>query len=159
MDDKLKRLIIKLTHRFPEKEAAILPALAMIQKRNGHVSGNDMEEMARIMKIPEARVFSAASFYSMLSLKPVGKYHVQVCSNVVCSLLNGFSILDHLAGKIGIREGEVTRDGLFSISSVECLGSCGYAPAMLVNTEHYENMSIEKVDRVIDSIMKKEGRT
>ncbi|MBI5739333.1 MAG: NAD(P)H-dependent oxidoreductase subunit E [Nitrospirae bacterium] len=156
MDDKVKKLIIKLTHRFPKKESAVLPALAMIQKRSGRIIEDDMEEIARIMNLPEARVFSAASFYSMLSLKRIGKYHIQVCNNIVCSLLGSESLWDHISERLGITEGEITDDGLFSISSVECLGSCGYGPAMQINMDHYENMTVEKTDYIIDSIRRGE---
>ncbi|MBI5055553.1 MAG: NAD(P)H-dependent oxidoreductase subunit E [Nitrospirae bacterium] len=156
MEDKTKRLIIKLIHRFPKKESALLPALSMIQKRNGHITEHDLEEIAKIMDLPEARVFSAASFYTMLSLKRIGKYHIQVCTNVVCSLLKGESLLKHLSEKLGVQEGEITQDGLFSIASVECLGSCGNAPAIQINMDHYEDMSIEKVDAMIEDIKKME---
>jgi len=158
MDDKIKKLIIKLAHRFPRKESALLPALSLIQKRNGCITEDDLMEIADIMNIPQARVFSAASFYTMLSLKKIGKYHIQVCTNVICSLLNGESLIDYVSGKLGIKEGEVTPDGLFSIASVECLGSCGHAPAILINMTHYENMDLKKIDKIIDSLKKGNGR-
>lgn len=156
MDDKAKRHIIKLVSRFPSKESALLPALALLQKKNGYIAEDDLVELSKIMNLSEARVFSTASFYSMLSLKKIGRYHIQVCMNVVCSLLNGSSLLSYISEKLGIREGEVTPDGLFSLASVECLGSCGYAPAVQINMEHYENISIEKMDGIIEAIKKKE---
>jgi NADH-quinone oxidoreductase subunit E len=157
MDGKTKRLIIKLMHRFPRKESALLPALSMIQKTKGHITGHDLEGIAKIMNIPEARVFSTASFYTMLSLKKIGKYHIQVCTNVVCSLLEGESLMNYISKKLGIHEGEITPDGLFSIASVECLGSCGYAPAIQINTDHYENMNSGKIDELIASLKKENG--
>lgn len=157
MDGKIKRIIIKLMHRFPKKESAILPALSMIQKRNGHIAERDLEEIAKIMNLPEARVFSVASFYTMLSLKNIGRYHIQICTNVVCSLLDGESLIEHVSRKLGIQEGEVTPDGLFSVASVECLGSCGHAPAIHINMDHYENMNSGKIDELIDSLKKGNG--
>lgn len=156
MDDKTKKIIIKLMSRFPQKESALLPALSMIQKKNGRITETDLEDIAVIMNIPEARVFSTASFYTMLSLKRIGRYHIQVCTNIVCSLLEGEALIDYISNKIGIHEGEITPDGLFSIASAECLGSCGHAPAMQINLDHYENMTHEKVDEIIDSIRKGE---
>jgi NADH:ubiquinone oxidoreductase subunit E len=90
----------------------------------------------------------------MLRLKPKARYHIQVCTNVSCSLLETETLFDHISGKLGIGNGEATPDGLLSLEAVECLGSCGYAPAMMINDEHYENLSFERVDEIIDTIIK-----
>jgi NADH-quinone oxidoreductase E subunit len=151
-----RKAIERFTKKFPCKESALLPSLSLIQKLNGYISVSDMEELAKILNLSKARVFSTASFYSMLSLKPRGKYHIQVCTNVICSLLDGEPLFDYISKKLGIKEGEVTSDGMFSLTAVQCPGSCGHAPAMNINMEHYENLNFEKVDKILNSIMKNE---
>ena len=116
-----------------------------------------MEDLSEILNLPEARIFSTASFYSMLNLKPGGKYHIQVCTNVSCSLIEKETLFDYISKKLGIREGESTPDGLFSLEAVECLGACGYAPAMMINADHYENLDFNKADEIIDSIREYEN--
>ncbi|GBE41245.1 MAG TPA: NAD(P)H-dependent oxidoreductase subunit E [Nitrospirae bacterium] len=156
MKEELKDIINRLAERFPEKESALLPALCYLQNRDGYVSEEGMKSVAVILDLPEARVFSTASFYSMLNLKPEGKYIIQICTNVVCTLLTENPLLEYISNSLGIREGEVTPDGLFSIKEVECLGACGYAPAMHINEERYENLTFESVDEIIGSIRKSE---
>lgn len=152
IDKDIKEIIEGFVKKFPCRDSAVLPSLSLIQKKNGYVSEKDMEDLSRILGFSEARIFSAASFYSMLNLKPKGKYHIQICSNVSCSLTGEGPLLDYISGKLGIKEGDTTPDGLFSIEPVECLGSCGYAPAMIINSDHYENLSFERVDEIINVI-------
>jgi len=154
IDINTRKTIERFMKKFPCKESALLPSLSLIQKQNGYISTSDMKELAEILNLPQARIFSTASFYSMLSLSPRGKYHIQVCTNVICSLLDGEPLLDYISKKLGIKEGEVTPDGLFSLAAVECLGSCGHAPAMNINMKHYENLNFEKVDRILNSIVR-----
>ncbi|MEW6602333.1 MAG: NAD(P)H-dependent oxidoreductase subunit E [Nitrospirota bacterium] len=152
IDENIRQTIEGIVKKLPCRDTAVVPALSYIQKVNGHISESDMEELAVILQFPQARIFSAASFYSMLKLRPKARYHIQVCTNVSCSLLETEPLIDYISGKLGIGNGESTSDGLFSLESVECLGSCGYAPAMMINTDHYENMSFDKVDEIIDKI-------
>ena len=159
MKDNLKNVIQRLSAKFPEKESALLPALCYLQNTYGYVPEKGMKAVASILDLPEARVFSAASFYSLLNLAPEGKYVIRICANVVCTLLIENPLLEHISNSLGIRAGEVTPDGLFSIQEVECLGACGYAPAMQVNEEHYESLTFEKVDEIIGSIRNNEGQT
>ncbi len=159
INEKMRKTIEGFMKKFPCRDSALVPSLSLIHKENGYISEDDMEELSKILKLPEARIFSAASFYSMLSLKSIGKYHIQVCTNVVCSLLDGEPLFDHISRVLSIQEGEITPDGLFSIATVECLGACGYAPAIQINMEHYENLTTQKVDKLIDSIRKREGKT
>lgn len=156
MTEEVKETINRLIGRFPKKESALLPVLTLLQKRNGYISENDLKDISGILDVPEARIFSTASFYTMLRLKPAGKYHIQVCTNVVCVLLGSDAIFDYLSKKLNIHEGEITPDGLFSIVAVECLASCGNAPAMQINMEYHENLDTGKVDEIIDSIKRRE---
>lgn len=157
MNEELKNIIEKLSERFPEKGSAVLPALCYLQNTEGYVSREGMETIAAVLGLPEAKVFSTAGFYSMLNLEPEGKYIIRICTNVVCTLLTENPLLEYVSQSLGIREGEVTPDGLFSIQTVECLGSCGSAPAMQINSEHYENVNYKMVDEIIDSIRKSMG--
>ena len=158
MKDDLKNIINRLAERFPERESVILPALCYLQNTYGYVSEEGMRSIAVTLRVSEARIFSAASFYSMLNLEPEGKYIIQICTNVVCSLLTENPLLEYISTSLGIRAGEVTLDGLFSIKEVECIGACGYAPAMMINEDRYENLTFEKVDVIIDSIRNREEK-
>ena len=156
IDSGMRQTIEGLMKKYPCKETAVLPSLTFIQQQNGHISEIDMEELSVIMNFPEARIFSAASFYSMLKLRPKAAHHIQVCTNVSCSLVNGGFLFDHISSKLNIGEGEITQDGLFGLEAVECVGSCGAAPAIMINLQRYENMDAEKVDEIIDAIRKPE---
>jgi NADH-quinone oxidoreductase subunit E len=154
IDEMMRQTIEGIIKKLPCRDSAVVPSLSYIQKVKGHISESDMEDLAVILQFPEARIFSAASFYSMLKLKPKSRHHIQVCTNVSCSLIETVTLFDYISEKLGIGDGETTPDGLFSLEAVECLGSCGYAPAMMINTEHYENLSFEKVDEIMDAIIK-----
>lgn len=154
IDKNTRNTIEGFMKKFPCKESALVPSLSLLQKQNGYISESDMQELSGILKLPEAWIFGTASFYSMLSLKPRGKYHIQACTNVVCSLIEKETLFDHISSKLNINEGETTPDGLFSLESVECIGACGNAPAIIINSEYHENLSFEKVDEIIDDIKK-----
>jgi NADH-quinone oxidoreductase E subunit len=158
MEKELKQLIERLAGKFPERESAILPALCYLRSRDGYVSKEGMKSVAVILNMPEARVFSVASFYSMLNLAPEGKYIIQICANVVCTLLAENPMFEYISDSLGIRAGEITSDGLFSMKEVECIGACGYAPAMMINEDRYENLTFEKVNGIIDAIRDREAR-
>ncbi len=157
IDNKTRKAIEGFMRIYPCKDSAVLPSLEMVRKQNGHVSERDMEDLARILNFPEARIFSVASFYSMLNLKPRGKHHIQVCTNVACSLLQADSLFEYISNKLGIRDGQTTDDGLFSLEPVECIASCGSAPAIMINEDRYENIDCENIDALIRSFREKEG--
>jgi NADH-quinone oxidoreductase E subunit len=156
MKEKLKETIYRLMERFPEKGSALLPVLSFIQKKEGHISEDNMKYVAGIFKVSQAKVFSTASYYSLLSFRPLGKYNIQVCTNIVCSLLDSSPLIDHISNTLNIKTGETTPDGLFSLTPVECIAACAYAPAILINMERYENLTPEKFDEVIDLIKERE---
>lgn len=156
IDDEVRKTIEGFMRHYPCKDSAVLPSLEIVQKQHGYVSERDMEELARILNFPEARIFSVASFYSMLNLRPRGKHHIQVCTNVACSLLQADSLFEHISKKLGIRGGETTADGLFSLESVECIASCGYGPAIMINEDRYENIDVKNIDDLIQSLGEKE---
>jgi NADH-quinone oxidoreductase subunit E len=111
-----------------------------------------MEEIASIIEIKPIEVMEVVSFYTMFNMNPVGRYHLQVCTNLSCSLLNSRHMLNHLQDKLGIKTGETTKDNKFTLSTVECLGSCGTAPMMQVNDEFHENLTKQKIDTILESL-------
>jgi len=142
----------ELVGRYPKKEAALIPVLSMAQKEFGHLSLEAMEYVAKIMELPAARVYSVVSFYTMLNMKPVGKYHIQVCRTLPCALMGAERMTARLKKKLGIQVGETTSDGNFTLTEVECLASCGTGPMMQVNEDYYENLTEAKVDDVLESL-------
>jgi NADH-quinone oxidoreductase E subunit len=136
--------------RYPTKEAAILPVLHLAQREFGHISPEVAEYVAELLGFSPARIYGIATFYTMYNREPVGKYHIQVCKNISCSLLGAKMIIEHISGKLGIEKGETTSDGKFTLSLVECLGSCGTAPVMQVNDDYYENLTKDRVDGILD---------
>jgi NADH-quinone oxidoreductase E subunit len=144
--------IAKIMERYPTNEAALLPVLHIAQREFGHVSIEAEEVVGEALGIPGPRVHGVSTFYSMFSNDPIGKYHVQVCTNVTCSLLGAEHIVKYLEKKLGIKIGETTPDDKFSLIEVECLGSCGTAPMMQINEEYYENLTEEKIDKILDAL-------
>lgn len=137
--------------RYPRKEAAMLPVLHLAQQQFGYISPEVMELVGRTLGVPVNRVQDVVSFYTMFYEKPVGRYHIQVCHTLSCSLGGASQVVDYLESRCGVRCGEgPSPDGRFSISRVECLGSCGTAPMMQVNEDYYENLTKAKIDELID---------
>ena len=141
-----------LLTRYPNKKAALLPTLWLVQEQYGFISRDAMEFVAKILDLAPAHVYSVVTFYTMYHQKPVGKNHIQVCRTLSCALNGGEKILDHLKTKLKVKENEVTLDGKFSVCGVECLASCGTAPAVMINEKYYENLSIEKVDKLLNEL-------
>jgi len=155
LSDKAKSEIQQLKARYPHPNSALLPALALAQKEHGWLSPEVLEEVAQVMELSPAQVGSVASFYTMFNRRPVGKYLVQVCTNIACSLLGAEHIVEHLKRQLGIGVGETTPDGRFTLMEVECLGSCGTAPVMQVNDTYYENLTAEKVDQILAELRRR----
>jgi NADH-quinone oxidoreductase subunit E len=142
----------RLLTRYPDGKAAILPALYLAQKEFGYVSDEAIVYIAGLVGTSSAEVEGVATFYTMYNRKPVGKYHVQICRNISCSLLGAEHLIEHVSKKLGVRPGETTPDGKFTLTKVECLGSCGTAPVMQVNDEYHENLTVESIDRILDQL-------
>lgn len=137
---------------YPKKESALLPILHIAQREFGYISDEVENYIAELLQIPLVDVREVVSFYTMFRRKPVGRYHIQVCRNISCSLLGSEGLLDFLKKYLKISEGETTPDGLFTISTVECLGSCGTAPVIQINDVYYENMTREKLEALLDEL-------
>lgn len=155
LSDSSINQIKDIAKRYPTTESALLPALYVAQREMGWLAKETMDEIADVLDLPRVRVYGVATFYTMYYKKPMGKYVIQVCTNVSCMIRGGEEIFEHLKKKFGIKSGETTGDGLFSLLEVECLGNCGNAPVMQVNEDFYENLTITKVDEIITELKKK----
>ncbi len=150
--DRTKKKIEEIVARYPQKEAAILPVLHIIQQEFGSISPEEEKQAARILGVKPIRVRELVTFYTMFHRKALGKYHIQVCSNLSCSLLGADNLVDYLAEKLGIEPGETTPDKKFTLSKVECLGACERAPCMMINFNYYGDITPEKVDEILDGL-------
>ena len=136
----------KLATIYPLQRSALVPMLLYAQDEVGYVSDPVVAEIAVRLDLLELDVRNVLSYYSMLRTKPAGKYNVQVCTNISCMLRGGYEILDHCKHKLGIGHKEVTKDGVFSLEEVECIGACCWAPAMQINYDFHEDLTPDKVD-------------
>jgi len=143
-----------LTH-YPVKRSILVPTLLFVQDEVGYLSDEAIAEVAKRVELTELEVRNVISYYSMLTLKPKGKFNIQVCTNICCMLRGGESIFDHCKKKLGIGHKMTTPDGMFSLEEVECIGACSWAPAMQVNYDFHENLSPEKVDEILDNYQRK----
>jgi NADH-quinone oxidoreductase E subunit len=135
--------------RYPSRRSAILPALTAAYRQVGHLEPTIYREISRIIQIPYVEIAEAASFYTMFPKHEVGRYLIQVCHNISCSLRGADNLLIYLQEKLGINMGETTSDKLFTLISVECLGGCSAAPMMQVNDKYYEDLTREKIDKIL----------
>jgi NADH-quinone oxidoreductase E subunit len=154
--EKYKSEIDGILSRYPVKRSALIPLLYLAQRDEGFVSEAAMKEIAGLLRLTPPQVYETATFYTMLNLKRVGKFHLQVCKSLMCALAGSDTVIGWVKTKLGIRPGETTADGLFSLSAVECLAACGTAPMMQVNEDYYERLTEETFDRILADL-KKDG--
>ena len=142
-----------LTKYPPErKRSALIPLLFVIQRERGYIDNEGVNYLARLLEIEVTDIWETATFYSMFNMHPVGKYHIQVCKTLSCRIMGEEEITGHICDKLGIHVGETTGDKKFTVSRVECLGSCGTAPMMQINFNYHEDLTTEKVDKILDSL-------
>jgi NADH-quinone oxidoreductase subunit F len=146
----LEEKFVELLKRYPVKRSALIPMLLYAQDEFGHISDEMIADIAARVGLNTLQVEETLAYYSMLRRKPAGRCHLQVCTNVSCMLRGGYRIYEHVQKTLGIGNKQVTRDGLFSLEEVECLGACTGAPAMQINYDYYENLTPEKVDILLD---------
>lgn len=144
--------IKQLQRRYPKRESALLPALWVAQREEGHLSPESVEAIAGLFGITPVQVTSTASFYSMYALRPRGQYVIQVCRSISCSLMGAESVTKYLSEQLGIGVGETTEDGRYTLLEVECLASCGTAPMMQINDDYHESLTPEKVDKILEGL-------
>lgn len=138
--------------KYPHKQAALLSCLWIAQEVDGWVSLEAMEYIAQLLEIPVTHVYSVIGFYSMYQTKPIGQYHIQVCHTLSCELQGAEKIIEAIQAELGIKPGQTTEDGLFTLSRVECLASCGTAPMCQINREYYENLTPESINQVLNKL-------
>lgn len=143
-----------LTH-YPVKRSVLVPSLVYAQDEVGYLSDEVIAEFAKRLDLTELEVRNVISYYSMLTMKPRGKYNVQVCTNICCMLRGGEELFDHAKQKLGVGHKMTTADGQFTLEEVECIGACSWGPAMQVNYDFHENLDEEKFDQIVDSYAKK----
>ena len=153
LSENAKKEIDKVIARYHTRGSATMAAMQVVQRERGHLSEEDMREIAGILGINPVNVHEVGAFYTMYNVqRPVGKYHVQVCRNISCSLLGAEHIIETIERKLKIKTGETTGDKRFTLSTVECLGSCGTAPMMQVNDDYHENLTDETVSKIFDGL-------
>src|SRR5216683_2824922 len=138
-----------LTH-YPTRRSALVPTLLYAQDEVGSLSDEVIAELARRMDLTELEVRNVISYYSMLTTRPRGKYNVQICTNIACMLRGADELFEHCEKRLGVGHKGTTSDGLFSLEEVECIGACSWAPAVQVNYDFHENLTTEKMDRVLE---------
>ena len=137
---------------YPRPDSALLAVLHLIQAERGYIAEEDERYAAEKLGLPLAAVAGVVIFYTMFRRKPVGRHHIQLCRTLSCQLRGGRELLAHLQKRLGIRTGEVTSDGRFSLVTVECLGSCGTAPMVQINDDYHENLTRERLDALLDGL-------
>ncbi len=150
-ESELKQ-VEQIKSRYPEPKAALMPVLWMAQEKLGWISTETMKYVAQLLNLEPAHVMGVVSFYSMYFDKPMGRHHIQVCTNVSCMLRGGDEIYKSVCGMLGLGNKERSADGKFSIEEVECMGACGGAPMIAVNEEYHENMTPTAAGALLSSL-------
>jgi NADH-quinone oxidoreductase subunit E len=156
ISDKLDAFFDAKMKEYPTKRSFLVPMLLYSQDELGYLNDEVIAYLAKKTELTELEVRNVISYYSMLHTKPMGKYHVQVCTNISCMLRGGEEILEHCEQKLGISHKQTTPDGMFSLEEVECIGACSWAPAVQVNYDFHENLTPQKMDKVLQEYSKKQ---
>ena len=145
-----------LRRRFPPgfESSLVLPCLHRIQEERGHIADGDIDDLVEFLRVPRIQIEEVLSYYTQLRRSPSGRWHLQACRNIACSMRGAEGVVEHLCERLGVAPGETTADGRFTLSTVECLGSCGTAPVMMVNETYHENMTPERLDALIERLSK-----
>lgn len=140
--------------RYPQRKAALIPTLWLAQKEfGGWLSPEALAYVAKLVEVPPSKAYSVASFYTMFNLKPVGRYKIEVCRTLSCAMSGAYEIIGQLEQRLGIKLGETTPDGKFTLATQECLAACGYGPMLQINGEHYhESLDAAKLDALLASL-------
>ena len=149
---EFEKKVDTIVARYPHAKAALLPVLWEVQGAKTWIDGEAEVWVANRLGVSPAHVHGCVTFYTMFKQRPMGKYHIQVCTTLSCMLRGCDELVDHLKQKLGIEEGQVTPDGKFSLVRVECLGSCGTAPMFQLNDDYHEDLSLAKVDALLDGL-------
>jgi NADH-quinone oxidoreductase E subunit len=150
-----KQQIERLRSRYPTKQAALLPVLHLAQDELGYLPDEAIELVAATLGLSPAHVYGVVTFYTMFHREPRGTNQLMVCTNVSCMLRGGYEILQHIEKRLGIKKGETTADGAFTLIEEECLAACANAPMMICGPEYYLDLTSEKVDKILDDLRKR----
>jgi NADH-quinone oxidoreductase subunit E len=144
-----------LRERYPAgfESSLVLPCLRRVQEDRGFIADSDIGDLVEYLGVPRIQIEEVLSFYTQFRRKPIGRWHIQACRNVSCSLCGSERIIEHLAKKLGIRPGQTTGDGRFSLSTVECVASCGSAPVVLINDTYHERVNPEQLDALLETLV------
>lgn len=148
----LRQKIDEAVARYPKKEAALLPVLHLVQREAGCIREEEERFVAQALGLKPVKIREVVTFYSMFLRRPIGRYHLQVCTNLSCSLLGAESLVDYLKKKLGLGIGETTADGRFTLSTVECLGACEQAPCLMVNFDYHGQLDRDKIDKILKGL-------
>jgi NADH-quinone oxidoreductase subunit E len=152
LNEENQKRIEELRKRYPTSQALVLPVLWMVQEQEGYISEDSMKYVAALLHIPFGHILGVVSFYTMLQKNRIGKHHIEVCTNVSCMLRGSGKILEHIEQRLGISVGETSPDKKWTLSEAECMGSCGTAPMLAIGDEYYENLTLEKIDKLINNL-------
>jgi len=147
-----KKELEEILKHYPDRQAAMLPVLHLAKREFKAITPEVMEYVASLLEVPPIKVMDTTSFYTMFPRQKEGKYVIQVCSTLSCSLMGAETVVDYLKKKLNIDVGQTTPDGKFTLKKVECLGSCGTAPVMQINDDYYESLTEEKIDKILESL-------
>ncbi len=131
--------------------SALIPLLMLVQRERGWIDNPGVNFLARFLNLEVTDVWETATFYSMFNLRPVGRHHIQICKTLSCRIMGEPEITDHICSKLGIHAGETTEDGKYTVTMVECLGSCGTAPMMQIGFDYHEDLTVAKVDKILEA--------
>jgi NADH-quinone oxidoreductase E subunit len=152
LSPETRQKIESLKKLYETQQSALIPALHVAQADRGWLSEDTQREVAQLLGLTPQSVRQVVTFYTMFHQKPVGRHLIQVCRNLSCSLLGGQRLQKQIQEKLGIEDGETTQDGRFTFLSVECLGSCGTAPVLMVNDRYHENVTPLELDRLLEEL-------
>ena len=142
----------ELLNYYPDKKSAVMPLLFIVQEENNYISEDGVAWVSKLTEIPPVHINELVTFYTMYKDKPKGKYHIQVCRTLSCAVLGAKNVVECFKKKLGINLNEVSNDGMWSMEEVECLGSCGTGPMCEINDTYFENLTEEKIEKIINAI-------
>jgi NADH-quinone oxidoreductase E subunit len=147
--DEMKSHVAK--YPAERSRSALIPLLMLVQRERGWIDNPGVNFLAKFLNLEVTDIWETATFYSMFNLRQVGRHHIQICKTLSCRIMGEPEITDHICSKLGIQAGETTDDGKYTVTMVECLGSCGTAPMMQIGFDYHEDLTVEKVDKILDS--------
>jgi NADH-quinone oxidoreductase E subunit len=152
LSPQTKKKIDDLLVHYPKKEAALLPVLHLVQQEFGAITREEEQLVAALLNVKPIRVREVVTFYTMLRQERQGRYLLQVCSNLTCTLAGSERLIDYLKRRLGVGVGETTPDNRFTLSTVECLGACDQAPCMMVNLDYHTGLTEDKIEKILESL-------